>query len=735
MKFQNLNLFKSIYVVHQHSFSLRRRGRHSHLSIYSWAGCLLRDYRTAMDPHSRTLSLLLLLLLCSLGPSDAQPDQPANYSTMYLEITHPLPTDYQCPTCSLHVFQIDVNFTVTAGAPVDAGYYSPTSNFSDPWALVGVYSPPANCSGPWSAIVAEFTASISAMQEKRIAGVWIGGVEILRSSTVQTVGHGAFWKVKKDVSRYASVLSKSNVTAALVLRDAVKANVAGTYGANFTASFHVNVTFYFYGGKVSSVENGLKRRQFGLGGLDVSENVRKLESFGDSQNGVLSENMEERVEAEEEVGEIEFKSEEKTQFQLGVFEKVSGESEENVKSESFLKLPSEGSDGKAENQLQYKHFYQTPADLIIPISKGGNSTGSWFVIQNGSDLHSKEIKIPNNTYKAVLEIYVSAHGSDEFWYSNPPNTYLQNSSLTEAPVKNAFRQVFATIDGLYVGSFVPFPIVYSGGIDPLFWDPIVAIGAFYLPSDDLDLTPFLGLLLDNKSHTFTLGVTDATFFWLVDANLHLWLDHNSSHVTAGLIRYTAPEIEITRKNRFGSSESKFKIQAKRKLKFQGWVMSSQGNLTTKIEHEFEYENEIKTKAESGFKEVQLKSKTKTETEVHSAFPRSLVAEGSYETEYPLELKIERERKGDSSYLTKIEFSHEKEEKGKVELPSGSFSTSLKNRQESESRTLVQGQAVLSSGANTEQKYKFRDQNGCYIRDVVAGAGYLLEDSSSNVCLQ
>ncbi|XXG85907.1 hypothetical protein AAC387_Pa11g0906 [Persea americana] len=685
--------------------STKGQGRPSHPSVQLKTLLFARPPYRKMYPLSFTLSLLLLPLLCSLSPSHgAPPEQHSNYSTKYLEITHALPTDYQVPTCSLFAFQLMVdatNHTITTGAD---------------WALVGNYSPPASCSAPWSAIVAELSASIGAGLEKRIAAVWIGGVEILRSSTVKTVGHGAFWKVKKDVSRYASVLSKSNVTAAFVVRDVAKDTVNGTYQANFTGSFNVNVTFYFYGGKVSSVENGMKIRKFGFGGLGVSEKERKLVS--------LSEKMKVKEE-EEEVGEMGFQSE----------EKASGESEENVKSESFLKLPSEGSDGKAENQLQYKHFYQTPADLIIPISKGGNSTGSWFVIQNGSDLHSKEIKIPNNTYKAVLEIYVSAHASDEFWYSNPPNTYLQNSSLTEAPVKNAFRQVFATIDGLYVGSFVPFPIVYSGGIDPLFWDPIVAIGAFCLPSDDLDLTPFLGLLLDNKSHTFTLGVTDATFFWLVDANLHLWLDHNSSHVTAGLIRYTAPEIEITRKNRFGSSESKFKIQAKRKLKFQGWVMSSQGNLTTKIEHEFEYENEIKTKAESGFKEVQLKSKTKTETEVHSAFPRSLVAEGSYETEYPLELKIERERKGDSSYLTKIEFSHEKEEKGKVELPSGSFSTSLKNRQESESRTLVQGQAVLSSGANTEQKYKFRDQNGCYIRNVVAGAGYLLEDSSSNVCLQ
>ncbi|KAJ8624489.1 hypothetical protein MRB53_033019 [Persea americana] len=712
----------------------KRRGRHPHLSIYSWAGCLLRDYRTAMDPHSRTLSLLLLLLLCSLGPSDAQPNQPANYSTMYLEITRPLPTDYQCPTCSLHVFQIDVNFTVTAGAPVDAGYYSPTSNFSDPWALVGVYSPPANCSGPWSAIVAEFTASVSAMQEKRIAGVWIGGVEILRSSTVQTVGHGAFWKVKKDVSRYASVLSKSNVTAALVLRDAVKANVAGTYGANFTASFHVNVTFFFYGGKVSSVENGLKRRRFGLGGLDVSENVRKLESFGDSQNGVLSENMEERVEAEEEVGEIELKSEEKTQFQLGVFEKVSGESEENVKSGNLLKLPSDGSAGKEDNRLQYENFYRTPADLIIPISKGGNSTASWFVIHNGSDLHSKEIKIPNNTYKAVLEIYVSSHGSEEFWYSNPPKTYLQKENRTALPFNSVYREVFAEIDSLFVGSFVPFPIVYSGGIDPLFWDPIVPIGAFDLPSSDLDLTPFLGFLLNSKSHTLTLGIDGATSFWLIDANLHLWLDHRSSHVTAGLSKYRTPAVEFKKKYKFGTTESKFKLKVEREFKFIGWVNSSMGNLTTKIDHELEFKNTIKIKRGGLFKEVSQKIKTETEVEVE-AFSELLLAKVSYETKYPLDLKIETELRGNNTLSTKTEFSHDRDEKSSVILPFGVFFTTLDNRQESEGHTQVQGQAILSGVANTEQQFKHKDQNGCFIRSVVAGAGYLLEDKISNICVQ
>ncbi|KAI7986402.1 hypothetical protein LOK49_LG14G02269 [Camellia lanceoleosa] len=180
-----------------------------------------------------------------------------------------------------------------------------------------------------------------------------------------------------------------------------------------------------------------------------------------------------------------------------------------------------------------------------------------------SGVRSKGLKIPRNTYKAVLEIYVSFHGNDEFWYSNPLDSYIRMNNLTTGRGHGAYREVFATIDGSFVGSVIPFPIIFTGGINPLFWEPVVAIGAFNVPSYDFDLTPFLGLVLDCKTHLFGLGVADSIPFWLVDANLHLWLSHGSSAINAQSVHTHTPSLSIKRSSVFDQLDGSFKIRAKR----------------------------------------------------------------------------------------------------------------------------------------------------------------------------
>ncbi|GKV14906.1 hypothetical protein SLEP1_g25709 [Rubroshorea leprosula] len=69
--------------------------------------------------------------------------------------------------------------------------------------------------------------------------------------------------------------------------------------------------------------------------------------------------------------------------------------------------------------------YGSRADLILPIARSFPlNDGLWFEIENSTDTEGKEIKIRQNVFRAVLEVYVSFHESDEFWYGNPPNDYL-----------------------------------------------------------------------------------------------------------------------------------------------------------------------------------------------------------------------------------------------------------------------------------------------------------------------
>ncbi|KEH33235.1 peptide N-acetyl-beta-D-glucosaminyl asparaginase amidase A [Medicago truncatula] len=47
--------------------------------------------------------------------------------------------------------------------------------------------------------------------------------------------------------------------------------------------------------------------------------------------------------------------------------------------------------------------------------------------------------------KTVLELYVSFHGNDEFWYSNPLNSYITTNGLDTERGNGAYREVCVTI--------------------------------------------------------------------------------------------------------------------------------------------------------------------------------------------------------------------------------------------------------------------------------------------------
>ncbi|RVX03942.1 Peptide-N4-(N-acetyl-beta-glucosaminyl)asparagine amidase A [Vitis vinifera] len=144
----------------------------------------------------------------------------------------------------------------------------------------------------------------------------------------------------------------------------------------------------------------------------------------------------------------------------------------------------------------------------------------------------KEFIIPKNAYRAVLEVYVSFHENDEFWYLNPPNDYIDVNNLTGSiPGNSAFREVLVSLDGELVGAVWPFTVIHTGGVNPLLWRPISAIGSFNLPSYDIEITPFLGNLLDGKSHGLGFSVTNALNVYILPwmGQVLPWEDDNKDN--------------------------------------------------------------------------------------------------------------------------------------------------------------------------------------------------------------
>ncbi|KAK6229321.1 hypothetical protein SCA6_018272, partial [Theobroma cacao] len=133
------------------------------------------------------------------------------------------------------------------------------------------------------------------------------------------------------------------------------------------------------------------------------------------------------------------------------------------------------------------------ADLILPFLRHlPLNDGLWYEIENATDIKVKEFEIPLNAYRAVLEVYLSFHENDKFWYGNPLNDYIAANNLTNLGGNGPFTEVVVNLDGEVVGVVWPFTVVYTGGINPLLWRPISGVGSLDLPTYDNQITPFLG---------------------------------------------------------------------------------------------------------------------------------------------------------------------------------------------------------------------------------------------------
>ncbi|TVU22792.1 hypothetical protein EJB05_32511, partial [Eragrostis curvula] len=222
-----------------------------------------------------------------------------------------------------------------------------------------------------------------------------------------------------------------------------------------------------------------------------------------------------------------------------------------------------------------------PADLVVPVSRSlPPNDGLWFVVQNATDVQSTRVSVPANAYRAVLEAYVASHYADEFWYMN---TLEQNGP---------FREVTVLLDGDVVGAVWPFPVIYTGGINPLIWRPITSIGSFNMPPYDIELTPFLGKLLDGgEEHEVGFAVTNAQNSWYVDANLHLWVDPKSAKTAGGLTAYDAQKLAGSIvSNSADGVDGEYESTASRNITASGWVSSSRGNVTTTFTQRLTFAN-------------------------------------------------------------------------------------------------------------------------------------------------
>ncbi|KAI0843556.1 hypothetical protein F5Y06DRAFT_255253 [Hypoxylon sp. FL0890] len=193
---------------------------------------------------------------------------------------------------------------------------------------------------------------------------------------------------------------------------------------------------------------------------------------------------------------------------------------------------------------QYKAGFR-PASYIYPISTLSSSNNTTSLFSLPGDSGSVNLTLPRNVKNAVVSVTASGNGEEEFWFTNVPTEYVHTFPGNDGWLYgySPFREVQVFIDGQLAGVSWPFPILFTGGVDPGAWRPIVGIDAFELPSFEVDITPWLGLLTDGQNHTIQLRVVgfDASAEgsigpvgenWWVSGSIFVWLDDTVEQIVA-----------------------------------------------------------------------------------------------------------------------------------------------------------------------------------------------------------
>lgn len=417
-------------------------------------------------------TVLAAVIVTALGPANAA-----------TAATTPVEVNYQNPVTA---FQ-PVSRPDTAHCAVTAMQHDFANSYGQPF--VGALTPPAGCPGPWTKVVLDWSGSVAGRQYDRLAGVWIGGAEVFRTSTPEPDPAGISWHVDADISRFIPLL---RTPQPLVV------DLGNIVNGTYTGIYHMTLTITYY-------------------------------------------------------------------------------------------------------QADRRHPAARNADQVVPLSQGGTTSAGWWSLGAGQ-LATQSVTFPRNLTGATLEVFARGGGCEEFWYTNVPDSYNTTHSSYGLCGGGPYREVQVEIDGEPAGVAQPFPAVYSGGISPLMWRPIMSVDALRTQPYSIDLTPFAGLLTDGKPHQVTLlppaGITDV---WTMDGTLFIDTDHHAAQTTGALLHDTiaaAPTLTSTVTSPDATTDV-ITTDAARDWTVSGYVDTSAGRIITTVAQHVAYSN-VDTITQAGY---------------------------------------------------------------------------------------------------------------------------------------
>jgi Peptide N-acetyl-beta-D-glucosaminyl asparaginase amidase A len=375
-------------------------------------------------------------------------------------------------------------------------------------------------------------------------------------------------------------------------------------------------------------------------------------------------------------------------------------------------------------------------DIIVPVNGGGGDAGT---LNTTSDQITQTLNLPTNVERVYLDVIAQSQSTDEFWYFNVPN---DQTAHLESFGNTSFRETEVTIDGQPAGVAPVYPWIYTGGIDPYLWEPIPGVQTLDFKPYRVDLTPFAGLLSDGNAHTVGVSVFNAENYFLATANLLVFTDHGSNHVSGGIISNSlsaAPSPTVNENISFDATTSTYTgtvtVASNRRFAIRGYVNTSHGRVETSVEQNVDFlsAQEFDVNASTDDQSAQQMTTVDSHVVTHG---RGAVSNVDRHFSYPLNVAFSFVVNPDGSFYQTTTADQQDLVQEAASGSGGSNHSSLSNEVKA-TDTLkwdTSGNFLGPSGASTTQTYRSRDSRGnCYSRTISAAAQALTTVTNGQGC--
>jgi len=197
--------------------------------------------------------------------------------------------------------------------------------------------------------------------------------------------------------------------------------------------------------------------------------------------------------------------------------------------------------------------------------------------------------LPRNITSADLEVTLKGGGCDEQWFTAVPDEVAAAFPGDGLCAAGSYREASFAVDGSPAGAVNTYPHIYSGGIVPTLWRPVLAIDTLDMRPENLDLTPFAGRLVDGHDHQLTTTISPIGDGWTVTANLFLFTDHHRARTSGALTSDTASPRASTHTAWTPISDgATYEVSGLRQDSLAGYMITSAGRIDTRVSYQRTY---------------------------------------------------------------------------------------------------------------------------------------------------